>query len=131
MANARLRFANGAVADVSASRASAQPARELRVFQRSGYFSLDLASGRGEFLRRRTTTPPARSEALELADVVERQEIRGDGVEPLRAELEAFVAALAGKPSGIVRGPEAREALDIALRVQTEIETADATAKDS
>ena len=131
MANARLRFANGAVADVSASRASVQPARELRVFQRSGYFSLDLASGRGEFLRRRTTTPPARSEALELADVVERQEIRGDGVEPLRAELEAFVAALAGKPSGIVRGPEAREALDIALRVQTEIETADATAKDS
>lgn len=133
MANARLRFANGAVADVSASRASARPARELRVFQESGYFSLDLAGGRGEFLRRRTA-PPERADAAEitLADVVEREEIRGDGVEPLRAELEAFVDALHGRPSDVVRGVEGREALDIALRIQTAIEASDhAAAKDT
>jgi len=133
MANARLSFANGAVADVSASRASARPARELRVFQRSGYFSLDLALGRGEFLRRRTS-PEERADgaALTLADVVEREEIVGDGVEPLRAELEAFVDALQGRPSGVVRGAEGREALDIALRIQTAIEASEhAAAKDT
>jgi predicted dehydrogenase len=133
MANARLRFANGAVADVSASRASTRPARELRVFQDSGYFSLDLAAGRGEFLRRKaapsTHGDPA---AICLADVVERHEIVGDGTEPLRAELQAFVAALRGEPSDIVRGAGGREALDIALRIQTEIESADhASAQDT
>lgn len=126
MANARLRFANGAVADVSASRASARPARELRVFQESGYLSLDLAEGRGEFLRRRGA--PARGVApaeLTLADVVEREEIVGDGVEPLRSELDAFVEALHGRPSAIVRGAAGREALDIALRIQTAIEASE------
>lgn len=133
MANARLRFANGAVADVSASRASTRPARELRVFQNSGYFSLDLAAGRGEFLRRKPTAPDVvdRTE-LGLADVVERHEIVGDDAEPLEAELLAFVAALRGEPSDIVRGAGGREALDIALRIQTAIESADhASAKDT
>ena len=132
MANARLRFANGAVADVSASRASAHPARELRVFQRSGYFSLDLAAGRGEFLRRRTDTLPARTDGLTLDDVVERREILGDETEPLRAELEAFRSAIRGEGGDIVLGPEGRRALDIALQIQTAIEAShDATSKDS
>lgn len=128
MANARLRFANGTVADVSASRVSANPVRELRVFQESGYFSLDLAAGRGEFLRRRSP-PPAAAAGIGLADLVERHEIAGDGTEPLRAELDAFVAAIRGEPNRSVDGAEGREALDIALRIQTAIETADHAAQ--
>lgn len=131
MANARLRFANGAIADVSASRASVRPARELRVFQESGYVSLDLAAGEGEFLRRRVP-PGDGTEPRELADVVERREVVGDGTEPLKAEMNAFLAAIHGEPSEIVRGEAGREALDIALRVQTAIEaTHHAAAKDS
>jgi predicted dehydrogenase len=128
MANARLRFANGTVADVSASRVSANPARELRVFQDSGYFSLDLAAGRGEFLRRRPARPAA-GPALGLADLVERHEIVGDATEPLRAELDAFVAAIRGRPNASVGGSEGREALDVALRIQTAIESADHAAE--
>lgn len=120
MANARLRFGNGAIADVSASRASASPARELRIFQESGYFSLDLAAGRGEFLRRRP--PDAAEPPSGLEDVVERHLLGGDGVEPLRAELEAFVAAVRGEPSDAVLGPAGRQALEIALEIQTQIE---------
>lgn len=133
MANARLRFTNGAVADVSASRASTRPARELRVFQDSGYFSLDLAAGRGEFLRRKpTSNAPVDPASISLADVVERHEIVGDAIEPLRAELLAFVAALRGESSDIVRGAGGREALDIALRIQTAIESTDhASAQDT
>lgn len=132
MANARLRFANGAIADLSASRASARPARELRVFQDSGYFSLDLAAGTGEFLRRRESGPGRLDPSTAgLADVVERHEIVGDGTEPLRAELEAFVAAVRGEEAEIVGAAEGREALEIALRVQSIIESSHATAKDT
>lgn len=126
MANARLTFENGAVADISASRASLVPARELRVFQPSGYLSLDLANGRGEFLRRRAGVAQGEGgPAPGLEDLVERREVVGDGTEPLRAELEAFIAAIRGEPSRIVRGKEGRAALGVALRIQTAIEAAD------
>lgn len=123
MANARLRFENGAIADVSASRASVRPTRELRVFQESGYFSLDLAAGRGEFHRRRL--PPRKLEypaTASLADYVERIVIEGDGGEPLWAELEAFVGAINGLPSDIVTGRGGRAALEVALNISREIE---------
>ena len=133
MANARLTFENGAIADVSASRVSVQRARELRVFQESGYLSLDLAGGRGEFLRRRM--PPSVGvdpTTASLADFVERIELQGDDGEPLRAELEAFVAEIAGESSGIVSGPEGRDALAVALSISQQIERSDhAIAPDS
>jgi len=123
MANARLRFVNGAIADVSASRASARPTREVRVFQESGYFSLDLAAGRGEFLRRRV--PPRGLEdpaKTSLDNFVERTVIEGDGKEPLRAELDAFIAALAGEQTDVVTGVQGRDALAVALDISREIE---------
>ena len=53
IANARIRFAGGAVANITASRVSKERMRKIRFFQRSGYISLDLATGTGEFLRMR------------------------------------------------------------------------------
>lgn len=133
MANARLTFENGTIADVSASRVSANPGRELRIFQESGYISLDLASGTGEFLRRRIPAEfSGELASLSLADFVERQEIRGDGGEPLKAELQAFLDAIRGDASGIVTGMEGREALAVALNISQEIErTYHATARGS
>ena len=128
MASARIRFANGACADISASRVSAERTRSLRLFQASGYFSLDLASGEGEYLRRRDgieledlarTRDPG---DLSLADIVERVSIQGDGCEPLRLELEAFLAAVRGAGDDSVSAAEGRAALDIALRIENEIE---------
>ncbi|HEU0076878.1 MAG TPA: Gfo/Idh/MocA family oxidoreductase, partial [Longimicrobiaceae bacterium] len=51
IANARLEFADGAVANITASRVSMERTRKIRFFQNSGYISLDLAAGTGEFLR--------------------------------------------------------------------------------
>ena len=121
IANARLVFEDGSVADITASRVSMDRKRELRVFQDSGYLSLDLAGERGEFLRRRDgSSLSSRPEGL--ADVVERLSLDGDGSEPLRLELEAFLAAVRGSPSRLVSGPEARDALEIALEITREIE---------
>ncbi len=123
MANARLKFANGAIADVSASRVSVGPARELRVFQESGYFSLDLAAGRGEFHRRRLPPPKLDDPATaSLSDYIERLVIEGDCREPLRAELETFIETIKGEPSDIVTGHGGREALKVALNISREIE---------
>lgn len=127
MANARIRFENGACADISASRVSTERKRELRLFQPSGYFSLDLGAGRGEFLRRRDgielagLTRTRDAATLSLADIVERVSIRGDGAEPLRLELEAFLATLEGREQGSVSAAEGRAALEIALRIENDI----------
>jgi predicted dehydrogenase len=124
IANARLTFAGGAVANLTASRISLERMRKLRIFQPSGYLSLNLAEGTGEFLRLRRPLP-----ALEggepppggLADIVERVPIRGDDAEPLRSELENFVAAVAGTARPAVTGDEGRAALAVALSIEERI----------
>ena len=128
MANARIVFVNGAVADISASRASAVRARELRLFQPSGYFSLDLAAGRGEYLRRRAEVDPAEvfraggAPDLSLATIVERVAIESEPAEPLRLELEAFRDVILGRPSDAATARDGRAALEVALRIGQEIE---------
>lgn len=124
IANARLVFENGAVAEINASRVSQERSRELRLFQPSGYMSLDLARGRGEFLRRRWIQTPATG-SDPSSDFVERIPLEGDAREPLRLELEAFVAAVTGADGGpVVEAREGRAALEMALRIEREIEQA-------
>ena len=53
IANARITFEAGAVANITASRVSRERMRKLRIFQQSGYLSLDLGAGHGEFYRLR------------------------------------------------------------------------------
>ena len=123
IANARLVFEDGAVAEITASRVSEERTRSLRVFQPTGYLRLDLASGRGEFLRRRDGGPAGRENAPRgLEDVVERVTLRGDGREPLKLELEAFLGAVRGEASRVVSAREGRAALEIAHRIGRQIE---------
>jgi predicted dehydrogenase len=124
IANARFVFGGGAVANVTASRVSLERMRKIRFFQRSGYISLDLAKGTGEFLRLKkgATLPEGDFSPLSLMNVVERIELRGDGAEPLRAELESWVAAVRGEGPLVVSGGDGRDALAVALRVMDSIE---------
>jgi predicted dehydrogenase len=124
IANARLTFAGGAVANITASRVSFERMRKIRFFQRSGYVSLDLAKGTGEFLRLKkgATFPDAELGPAALLGLVERIPLRGDGKEPLRAELEAWVAALRGDAPLVVSGEDGRDALAVALRIMDRID---------
>lgn len=126
IANARLEFEGGAVADLTASRVSLERMRKIRFFQRSGYISLDLAAGTGEFLRLRDgvkLTPGERStRGTSLTDIVERIPLSGDGAEPLRSELDSFVDAVEGRSAPAVSGEDGRRALDVALRIVERIE---------
>jgi predicted dehydrogenase len=128
IANARLEFESGAVANLTASRISMERMRKLRIFQRSGYLSLNLADGTGEFLRLRGELPALtgggawQGDVLDLAGIVERIPIRGDGVEPLRRELESFRDAALGLAPPAVSGEEGRAALALTLAIQERIQ---------
>jgi predicted dehydrogenase len=121
LANARVEFANGAVAQATASRVARERIRRLRLFQPNGYFSLDLASGGGEFMRVRQGWQPGTGR--ELADVVERIALEAPHADALALELQSFVHAVRGEREVVVRGEEGRAALALALRVADAVRT--------
>ncbi len=124
IANARLTFASGAVANITASRVSRDRMRKLRIFQQSGYLSLDLARGDGEFYRLRGDIDLATlaKAPLALEAFVERVPLSAPEAEPLRLEFESFIAAVQGRGPVQVPGEAGREALAVAMRIQREIE---------
>ena len=124
IANARLAFDSGAVANITASRVSRERMRKLRIFQQSGYLSLDLGSGDGEFFRLRGDVDIAALAAAPLAleQFVERIPLRAEEGEPLRLEFESFLAAVRGDAPVAVSGEAGREALAVALQIVADIE---------
>ncbi len=127
IANARLTFASGAVANITASRVSRDRLRKLRIFQPTGYLSLDLGTGTGEFYRLKRDMDFAAfvrdaQGAQALEQFVERVTIDAPEGDALRLELESFIAAVQGKGPVTVTGQAGREALDVALQIVREIE---------
>ena len=118
IATARIEFASGAVANLTASRLARERVRKLRIFQPSGYFSLDLAAGKGEFLRLR---PDAQQRIAggetDLVKLVERIKLDAPEAEPLGLELANFVRAVGGKEQPAVTGADGLSALSLAFRV--------------
>ena len=129
IANARLTFDSGAVANITASRVSRERMRKIRIFQRSGYLSLDLAAGNGEFFRMREDLDLAEltKAPLALEAFVERVPLEAPEGEPLRLEFESFLDAVLGVRPVAVSGADGREALAVALRIVREIERTAAT----
>lgn len=100
MANARVEFATGAVANVTASRMARERIRRLRIFQPDGYLSLDLAVGTGEFMRLRNGWREAGG--LRLEEIVERVVLEAPDADALALELESFVRAARGDAESVV-----------------------------
>jgi predicted dehydrogenase len=129
IANARLTFRGGAVANLTASRVSVERMRKLRIFQRSGYLSLNLADGTGEFLRLKGGLP-GRSGASAgeftlpeggLGALIDRIPLKGEKVEPLRLELANFRDACLGRKKPAVSGQDGRQALAVTLAIEERI----------
>jgi predicted dehydrogenase len=111
IANARLQFASGCIANVTASRVSVERLRKLRIFQRDTYLALDYAAQEVTCYRR--LLPPPGAPVSELPRIV-REEVAVDKAEPLRLELESFLAAVRTRARPVVSGVEALEALRVA-----------------
>jgi predicted dehydrogenase len=110
IANARIEFANGCVANLTASRTSTASLRRLRVFQHHEYLSVDFGERRVGISRKRE----ALIEGEEPIDTETVQQPPGDA---LMTEILAFVAAVRDGTPPVVSGREGRDALAIALDI--------------
>ena len=104
IANARIEFANGCVANLSASRVSQSAVRKLRVFQQGAYVSADLQAGSLRYVR-------------QSDGGIEQAEEQHAGGDALAAQAESFALAVAKKHPVEVSGEEGRRALKLALDV--------------
>ena len=139
IANVRFQFANGCVANVTASRISQSKVRKIRVFQETAYLSLDYQNQSGYLLRLAREGEKESSVlgklvglAADAAIVTEfagkrivREPVEIQKGEPLRIELESFLHCARNGAKPKVSGHQAADALDIALEITRRIEEAD------
>jgi predicted dehydrogenase len=111
IANARIRFENGCVADATASRISLKAERKLRVFQADAYLSIDLQQKLLSIVRKPAVIEEG---ALPKVDLEERSFEPGDA---LLDEIRSFVAAVRGGGRPIVSGEDGLRALETATRI--------------
>lgn len=113
IANARIEFANGCVANVTASRVSREKLRKIRIFQPDAYFSLDYVQQEVMVCRRLLEKDMA-------APQITIEKLHVEKEEPLEAELVAFIQCVRERRRPLVSGREGREALRVALEVLRE-----------
>ena len=130
IANARIEFAGGCVANVTASRVGTKTERKLRMFSSDSYMVLDFAQRQGWTYRKAPgltleKVMALRKDAKSLADLkgmvlsglVEMSPVRISEEEPLKAELGSFLEAVRNGTVPVVSGEDGLRALRLALRV--------------
>jgi predicted dehydrogenase len=116
IANARLRFAGGTIANVTASRVATKRERKIRFFQADTYVSVDYGDRSIRILRRL----PAVDGGLPSIDATEQHFSDAD---PLFDEIEAFVASVRTRATPLVDGVTAVRAMEVAERIRAALET--------
>ena len=110
IANARLEFASGCVANITASRVSGERLRKIRVFQRDTYFVLDYASQELNLFRKTSGDGSGKTRLTRIEVPVAR-------VEPLRQELDDFLESVRTRRRPLVGGEAGREAVAVAAKI--------------
>jgi predicted dehydrogenase len=111
IANARLRFENGCVANITSSRISPEQMRKIRVFQENAYLSLDYQNQSGEMHRR-------------TAEGITREEVEIEREEPLKRQLASFIECAQTGRAPKVSGFQAAAALELAVEITKRINSA-------
>jgi predicted dehydrogenase len=128
--NARLEFADGCVANMTASRVSLEPMRKIRIFSPSRYLSIDLFQGKVKHLQKRKTfetdvmklrEQPEKFGRMSLRDFIKVEEFKIESEEPLRNELRSFCRSLLNGESPPVTGEDGLRALKLAAEIQKRI----------
>ncbi len=129
IANARITFENGCVANITSSRIAKEYVRKLRIFQQDMYVTIDFLRGLTEVYRLLDAeeedpdavfSAPLTTGGTNRQIVYEKPSVKK--VDALKMELENFVASVEGRSTPIVSGFEGREALAVALLIQDKIE---------
>ena len=130
IANARLQFENGCVANVTASRISQNKMRKMRMFQHNGYISIDFLQGLAEVFRLIDDDANVGQTTMLLGQIGEGKKKRNivyeqpevKDVNALKYELESFVTSVREKKQPVVSGIDGRLALDVAQRIMNSIQ---------
>jgi predicted dehydrogenase len=128
--NARLRFANGCVANVTASRLALKTERRLRVFSHDAYVSIDYQKRYGMVAHRSGNVQAIRDAAVKIrsgeiedlsqlnfSDLVHIEELAIDDVEPLRSELDAFVDSVVHDKPAVISAADGLANVELATRI--------------
>jgi predicted dehydrogenase len=108
IANARITFKNGCVANLTASRVSDEVMRKIRIFQEDTYISLDYKDANAVVYKKSGFSISKHSLPIEKE-------------QPLQKELQSFIECVRDKKEPVVSGPVGRQALAVALKIQEEI----------
>ncbi|MFM8619630.1 MAG: Gfo/Idh/MocA family oxidoreductase [Opitutaceae bacterium] len=130
IANARLQFANGCVANLSASRMSMKKAREIRIFQENAYLSLDFMQQAGHLVKKSDIVAHALKMKVGLvkagdASAIPVREIPIEKGEPLALELAHFVESVAQARQPKVGAALGKSALEVAIAITDQIRRAE------
>jgi predicted dehydrogenase len=118
IANARIRFANGCVANATASRVSMKTERKLRIFEDDAYLSLDLQQKILTLIRKR---PPGEPSGPLPVSIEEQSLEAGDA---LKAEIESFLDCIRAGRAPVVTGEAGLMALETAMRITEQVNRA-------
>lgn len=131
IANARLRFANGCVANVTASRISNKQMRKLRIFQRDAYFSIDMLKGQTEVYSLSRETGPLPADTIQITEIPDTNgqpkrilyhTLQTEQGNALYGELDSFVNAIQTGQPPKVSGADGKRALEVAIQIVNCIE---------
>jgi len=111
IANARIQFANGCIANVTASRISLKSERKMRIFETDAYISVDFQNKTFAVFRK------GDGEMFPVVPNITKEEHSFGQTDALKSEIEAFLDSIAtGKPP-VVSGEDGRQALETALKI--------------
>jgi len=108
IANSRITFENGCIANLTASRVSDEVMRKIRIFQEDTYISLDYKEAKASVYKR-------------VGQQITKENLPIEKEQPLQKELQSFIDCVLEHKEPLVSGPVAREALAVALEIQNEI----------
>jgi len=134
IANARIQFENGCVANITASRVSFEPMRKLRLFSENSYISLDYQKQEATIYKKSPELTPKSiiTENTEVStikdlknfvfgDLLKIEHIKMNNEEPLRKELESFVSCIKNGNQPVVSGEDGIKAIKVATIINEEI----------
>ena len=108
IANARITFKNGCIANLTASRVSDEAMRKIRIFQKDTYISLDYKEAKASVYRK-------------SGAMINKENLPIEKEQPLQKELESFIDCVRTRKEPLVSGAVAKEAMKVALEIQNQI----------
>lgn len=119
IANARLEFENGTVANITASRVSISRMRKIRIFEKERYYSLDFLAKSADVYQKKKGILENTIDLISTIDFEKRNKYEE---EPLKAEISHFIHCIKTHTKPLVSGIEGMKALGIALEIQKQID---------